>query len=171
MHLKWKWFIFLGICCALTACKSTPPQDEAEPVPEITVPLRITEPEFTITSIKILQADLINTRMKLTLKIDNPNTFPISLSSFKYELYGDGNFWTGGIEKDLATIEAQSSSETDFNLEMNFINMKRRLLDDITAMRQVHYRIVGTMEVGADIPDIPAIHVKFDYSGDSEVKK
>jgi LEA14-like dessication related protein len=129
------------------------------------------EPEFTITSITILQADLINTRMKLSLKIDNPNIFPINLASFKYDLYGDGNFWTGGTEKDLATIQAQGSSETEFNIEMNFINMKRRLLDDIIAMRYVHYRIVGTMEVGADIPGLPGIRVKFDYSGDSAVKK
>jgi LEA14-like dessication related protein len=169
MQPKWKLFIFLGVCCALTACKSAPLQDE--PVPEIKVPLRVTEPEFAITSIEILQADLINTRMKLSLKIDNPNVFPISLTSFKYELYGDGNFWTGGIEKELATVSAQSSSETEFIFEMNFINMKRRLLDDIIAMRHVHYRIVGTMEVGANIPEIPGIRVKFDYSGDSVVKK
>jgi LEA14-like dessication related protein len=141
----------------------------------VPVPLRIIEPGFTITSIKILQADLINTRMKLSLKIDNPNLFPISLSSVKYELYGDGNFWTGGTEKDLAVIEAQNSSETEFNIEMNFINMKRRLLDDIIAMRYVHYRIVGTMNVGAvtsaDMPELPDISIKFDHSGDSEVKK
>jgi LEA14-like dessication related protein len=169
MHPKWKALVFLGMCCVLTACKSPPLPIES--VPEIVVPLRIMEPKFTITSIKILQADLINTRMKLSLKIDNPNLFPISLTSFKYELYGDGNFWTGGSVKDLAVIEAQSSSETEFNIEMNFINMKRRLLDDIIAMRYVHYRIVGTMEVGADMPDLPGISIKFDHSGDSEVKK
>jgi LEA14-like dessication related protein len=133
------------------------------------------EPKFTITSITILQADLINTRMKLSLKIDNPNIFPISLTSFKYELYGDGNFWTGGIEKELAVVQAQSSSETEFIFEMNFINMKRRLLDDIIAMRYVHYRIVGTMEVGALAPvekyELPGIRINFDYSGDSAVKK
>ena len=170
MQPKWIALIFLGMFCALITCKSVPPQDE--PVPEIVVPpLSIMEPEFSITSIEVLQADLINTRMKLTLKIDNPNVFPINLSSFKYELYGDGNFWTGGIEKDLATVPAQSSSETEFILEMNFINMKRRLLDDIIAMRYVHYRIVGTMEVGANIPELPGIRIKFDYSGDSVVKK
>jgi LEA14-like dessication related protein len=171
MHLKWKALVFLGICCALTACKSTPPQDEPVPPEIVPPPLRIVEPEFTITSIEVLQADLINTRMKLSLKIDNPNIFPISLSSFKYEMYGDGNFWTGGIVKDLATVPAQSSEETEFNLEMNFINMKRRLLDDIIAMRHVHYRIVGTMEMRAEKHEIPGIHVKFDYSGDSVVKK
>jgi LEA14-like dessication related protein len=171
MQPKWKALIFLGVCCALTACKSLPPQDEVISIPEVIAPLRIMEPEFTITSITILQADLINTRMKLSLKIDNPNIFSISLSSLRYELYGDGNFWTSGIEKELATVQAQSSTETEFNIEMNFINMKRRLLDDIIAMRYVHYRIVGTMEVGANIPELPGIHIKFDYSGDSAVKK
>jgi hypothetical protein len=175
MQPKWKVLVFLGMCCALTVCKSTPPLDEPVPPEIVPPPLRIIEPEFIITSIEILQADLINTRMKLSLKIDNPNIFPISLTSFKYELYGDGNFWTGGMEKELATVQAQASSETEFIFEMNFINMKRRLLDDIIAMRHVRYRIVGAMEVGTVAPTekhgLPAILVKFDYSGDSEVKK
>ncbi|MDR1046829.1 MAG: hypothetical protein LBL64_03570, partial [Treponema sp.] len=49
---------------------------------------RIREPEFTITRIAVLQAELINTRFRVSLKIDNPNFFPVDLSSFEYALFG-----------------------------------------------------------------------------------
>jgi len=151
----------------LAACKSTPPQDSPPAVPEPVTEIK--EPSFTITEIKILQADLINTRLKLTLLIHNPNSFPITLSLFHYELYGDGSFWTSGMAKDLAVVPAQNIAETNFTIDMNFIGMKRRLLDDVIAMREVRYRIMGSMELGTDIPSLPGFRMEFDKSGNSAV--
>jgi len=160
--------VFLGVFFLLAACKSAPQGGEPEP-PAPEPVLEVKEPTFTITEIKILQADLINTRLKMTLKIDNPNSFPITLSSFRYELYGDGNSWTSGIAKDLALVPAEGFAETSFNFDMNFMGMKRRLLDDIIAMREVRYRIVGSMELETGIPSLPGFLINFDYSGNSIV--
>jgi len=165
----WKLLVFLGILSLLT-CKSSPPPPPTPPVVPESTPVEVIEPEVTITSITIIQADLINTRMELSIKIDNPNAFPITLASFHYELYGDGHFWTSGREKDLAVVPAESSSETSFEFEMNFIGMKRRLLDDIIAMREVNYRIAGDMELGTDLSGLHDFRLKFDYSGKSAVK-
>ena len=132
---------------------------------------RIREPEFTITSIAILQAELINTRFRVSLQIDNPNAFPVTLSSFSYELYGDGLFWADGREKNVLYIPAKGSAETRLFLLMNFINMKRHLLDEIIAMQLVNYRFSGEAVVGIDIPWLPSFNMKFNRSGLSEVFK
>jgi len=153
--------VFLGVFFLLTGCKSAPPAPPAA--------TEVQEPTFIITSIKILQADLINTRLKLSLRINNPNNFPITLTSFRYELYGDGHLWANGIEKNLAAVPAKGFAETSLNFEMNFIGMKRRLLDDIIAMREVHYHITGNMEMGTGIAGLPDSRIKFDYSGISSV--
>ena len=131
----------------------------------------ILEPEFAITSITILQADLINTRLKLGMRISNPNIFPVTLSSFRFQLYGDGNFWADGTEKDLSVIPAQASVDTGITIDMNFIGMRRGILDDIIAMRQVHYRIAGNVEVGTDTSWLPVFRKNFDLSGFSPVLK
>jgi len=174
MTLMWKSFIFLSVFFLLTACKSSPQQSE-KPGPSPSAAefeaIEVVEPECTIMSITILQADLVNTRLKLHLKIDNPNVFPITLLSFRYELYGDGAFWASGREKNLSVVPAQGSSQTSFDFEMNFIGMRRRLLDDIIAMREVRYRIVGDMELGTDVEQLPDFRMKFDYSGNSAVFK
>ena len=166
--------VFWGVFLLLTACKSSPYQDNPPAAPEFARepearPIEVKEPTFTIISITILQADLINTRLKLSLRIDNPNPFPITLSSFRYELYGDGNFWTDGIVPNLAVVPGQGHTEASFDFEMNFIGMKRRLFDDIVAMREVRYRVTGSMELGTDIPGLPGSRINFDYSGNSAV--
>jgi len=170
-----KYLAFLAVFLLLTACKSSPSQgEEGSPQPPESAAAepdiqQVEAPQFTITSIIILQADLINTRLKLTLKIDNPNAVPITLSSFHYELYGNDRVWTSGTKKDLSVIPAQGSSEASFEFEMNFINMERQLLDDIIALREVRYRIVGDVEVETGVPRFPPFRTNFDYSGNSIV--
>lgn len=130
---------------------------------------RVREPVFTITSIAIMQAELINTRFRVSLRVDNPNPFPVTLSSFAYALYGEGLFWADGREKDVLLIPAKGFSETSLFLLMNFINMKRGLLNEIIAMRLVNYRFTGETQVSVDIPWLPHFSMKFDRSGRSEV--
>jgi LEA14-like dessication related protein len=132
---------------------------------------RIREPVFTISSIAILQAELINTRFRVSLRIDNPNPFPVALSAFGYELYGEGRFWADGKEQNVLHVPAQSSAETSLSLIMNFINMKRHLLDEIIAMRQVRYRFTGEAEVGTGVSWLPSFRTSFDRSGNSAVLK
>jgi len=172
-----KYLAFLVVFFLLTACKSSPhqggkespqPPESAAAEPDIK---QIEELQYTIISITILQADLVNTRLKLTLKIDNPNAVPLTISSFHYELYGNDRFWTSGAEKNLVVIPARDSSEVSFEFEMNFINMRRRLLDDIIALREVRYRIVGNVEVETGISRFPDFRMNFDYSGTSAVIK
>jgi LEA14-like dessication related protein len=132
---------------------------------------RIREPRFSIVSIAIMQAELINTRFRVKVRIENPNPFPLAFSSFSYELYGHGRFWADGSEMDIYTIPANGETEEDIFLLMNFINMRRNLLDQVIAMRNVRYRFTGTAEIGTGIAYLPSFAAAFDIHGDSEVVK
>jgi LEA14-like dessication related protein len=118
-----------------------------------------------------MQAELINTRFRVSLRIDNPNFFPVALSSFGYELYGEGRFWADGEEQDVLYIPAKGSAETNLFLLMNFINMKRHLLDEVIAMQLVRYRFTGEVEVGTGVSWLPQFHMGFDRTGNSIVLK
>jgi len=155
--------LFLIPVIFLAACTS-PPQAPINPVVEVQ------EPEFEIISIAIIRGELINTQFEAVLKIDNPNIFPVELSSLKYELYGNGLFWADGLENDILNIPAQSSKEAKFRFSMNFINMNRRILDDVIAMRQVQYRFRGNAQVRAALPRLSPFTMNYDISGLSEVK-
>ena len=190
-----KSLFFLLIPFFLFACKSQPlpPPIPLEPLTEpeifLVIPeiieeaviieeviedepvIEIIKPVFTIVSIAVIQADLINTEFQTVVRIDNPNEFAVDLSSLSYELYGNGRFWGDGAGKDILHIPAHSSCEAEFRFIMNFINMNRRLLDDIVAMRQVNYRFKGEAHVEIDIPKIPAFITNFERTGFSEVRK
>ena len=129
------------------------------------------EPAFSITSIAILKAELINTRFRVSMRMDNPNPFPLELSSFIYELYGNGRLWAEATEKKVFVVEGRSSAQGDLFLIMNFINMERRLLDQIINLVDVNYHFIGKAQVstGVDIGYLPKFSAGFDLSGYSEV--
>jgi LEA14-like dessication related protein len=129
----------------------------------------IREPEFIITAIAVKKAELINTRFKVNLRIENPNYFPVELSALNYELYGGGRFWADGQEQDILYIPPGGAAETELFLVMNFINMRRELLDQVIALRQVRYRFTGEATVSTGINYLPRFRMRFDRSGNSVV--
>ncbi|AEJ19124.1 LEA type 2 family protein [Gracilinema caldarium] len=136
----------------------------------ITIPLpRIYKPQVQIISIAVKRAELINTRLKVRILIKNPNPFPLSLSRFSYELYGNGRFWADGNMADLGTIASNEAQEKDIYLLMNFINMKRDLLDQVIALKSVQYRFHGDVTIGTPFSYLPVFPFTFDRAGNSPV--
>lgn len=130
---------------------------------------RIYKPQVRIMDITVKRAELINTRLKVHLAIVNPNPFPLNLSRFSFELYGNGRFWADGMLADLGSIEGNEVQEKDLFLAMNFINMKRDLLDQVIALRSVQYRFHGDISIGTPFEYLPLFSYSFDRSGSSPV--
>ena len=129
----------------------------------------IREPVFSITAIAILKAELINTRFRVGLRIENPNHFPVDLSAFGYTLYGNGNYWANGTERNIIRIAPKSTITGDLYLIMNFIDMPRSLLDQIIRLENVNYRFNGEAMVSTGVDYLPRFVSSFDLSGYSEV--
>jgi len=144
---------------------------EIEPEPEEIPGIEILEPKFSIISIVILQADLVVTEFETTLRVENPNVFAVELSRIEYELFGNGSLWVEGSAKNIFVIPAESANDTKFKFEMNFINMDRRLLNDVIAMRQINYRFKGNARVQPEIPNVMAFTANYDISGLSDVNR
>jgi len=126
-------------------------------------------PDFSITGIAVIKAELVNTRFRVALKIDNPNPFPLELSSFAYELFGNGRLWADGIEKNILKVEGKSTLSGDLYLIMNFINMERMLLDQIIKLEDVNYSFSGDVQVSTGVDYLPVFHHSFKLSGFSRV--
>jgi LEA14-like dessication related protein len=164
-----------GLCFAACATKPASPEPALPepPAPVLSPEPEVLEPVFTITSIAVMQAELINTRFKVRVRVDNPNNFPLELSAFTYELYGGGRFWADGTEtaskEDGAVMQIppEGFAEKDLFLLMNFMTMKREVLDQIIALKAVKYRFSGDVLVSTGA--LPRFTMRFDRSGESPV--
>ena len=167
--LKW-FFLFIAVC--LISCKTAPgmPEEAAPPVQEAAV---IQEPEFSITSIAIIRGELVNVTLRVGMKIENPNPFPVTLAAFSYTLYGNGRFWASDSSRDESqdsiAIAAESTEEDDFFLTLNFIDMDRQLLDQFIRLENVHYRFTGSAGLSVEAQGYAGFTSNFDLSGFTQV--
>jgi LEA14-like dessication related protein len=132
---------------------------------------RIREPKFTVTTIVVNQDELINVRLRVGLRIDNPNKFPLDLSSLTYTFYGDDHFWANGTDPVVRHIPAEGSAQTQIFMMMNFIDMNRKLLEDILTAKRIYYRFTGEAAVFTTIEYLPQFLMDFDLAGNSVVLK
>jgi LEA14-like dessication related protein len=145
------------------------PYNETVQVSAIAAFPGVRAPVFSITDIAILQAELINTRFRVGLQIDNPNPFPVDLSALSYELYGNGRFWAQGRERDVISIPPRTTIKGDLLLLMNFMGMRRALLDQIINLVDVYYRFLGEAQVSTGVAHLPLFTTRFDIYGYSRV--
>ncbi|MDR2661698.1 MAG: LEA type 2 family protein [Treponema sp.] len=132
-------------------------------------PLR--KPVFEIISIAVMQAELINTRFRVKIRIGNPNPFPVNLSSFQFELYGAGRLWAEGTENNTVQVPAGGSTEKELFLKMNFIDMRRDLLDQVINMERIRYRFSGAVKINTAQEYLPVYTGSFNLEGESEVTR
>jgi len=129
----------------------------------------IREPKVSIKSIKILRSVLINTTLKLTLTLENPNGFPVEFRSLAYKLYGEGRPWADGNAEAAVLLGGQTELDTEILITMNFIDMKRDLLDMVNQLKTVSYRLKGETLIGTGMDFLPEFRMDFDERGSTEV--
>jgi len=129
----------------------------------------IREPKVSIKSIKILRSVLVNTTLKLMLTLENPNGFPVEFRSLAYQLYGEGRPWADGKAQAAVLVQGQTELDTEILIIMNFIDMKRELLDMVNQLRTVNYRLKGETIIGTGMEFLPEFRMVFDERGATEV--
>ncbi|HCM25682.1 MAG TPA: hypothetical protein DIC34_03910 [Treponema sp.] len=129
----------------------------------------IREPTFSIVAIKMKRAELINTRLKVELRVNNPNAFPVGFESMSYELFGEGRSWSDGVAEQLVVVAPGGAASAELSMTMNFIDMNRALLDQFIRLEEVRYRLKGEIVVGTGLEFLPEFRMKFDKSGTSAV--
>ncbi len=129
----------------------------------------IRPPVFSIRRIKIKKAELINTRFEVVLRVENPNAVPLTFDALNYELYGEGRRWTDGSSAESFTVGANGAVDKKLMLVMNFIDMKRDLLDQVIRLEVVDYRFTGDARITPALKDFPEFVLPYELDGRTSV--
>jgi len=130
---------------------------------------RIMPPAMSISSIRILKDELINTKLGVELVVSNPNAFALTFAELDYRLYGEGRYWASGCLAKPFVVPAGEATKASLYLTMNFTDMSRSLLDQVIKLATVSYRLVGSGRVDTGLEFLPRFELPFDMSGRAEV--
>ncbi len=128
-------------------------------------------PGLQIVSLKIERYDLIETKLKLTIVVRNPNSFPLTFRSIDYVFSADGRIWGEGRAEIPQELPAGDDTDVQIPLTLNFIEMGRELLDKVAALGIVHYHLQATTSVTTPLDFLHEFSSKFDRKGAIRVEK
>lgn len=135
-------FIMLALCAALCACGS--------------LGRVVDPPRVTLTNVALVQANLLEQRYRLTLRVQNPNSMAIPIRGLDYAVKLSGIDFASGTTPNGFTLAALGEDTVDIDVSTNLLDSARQIY---TLLRQkpdnLDYQLSGKIVV--DMPFIKSI--------------
>jgi LEA14-like dessication related protein len=111
-------------------------------------------PEFSLTSLKLIDLDLIQktASVQLALGVYNPNSFPLPLGSFSFNLALDGVEVSSENELEDFTVAPNATGQIPLYIDLDLAEIKTAL-ESIMKGSPVNFELEGSY--GLDGPDGP----------------
>ncbi len=122
---------------------------------------RIQAPSISISSLSLLDAQLLEQRYRLQLRIQNPNPYSLPIAGLQYRLYLNGLEFARGVSSQAVTVPAYE--ERVLNVDM--ISTIGTLIEQLRQWPDVQhgelrYRLAGEAKLSTRL-----VPIGFEYHG------
>lgn len=112
----------------------------------------VSTPSVDLRNVEVTELEFSGQTFLLAFDVDNPNPFPLPVSSITYGVELDGYRFAGGSTTGGFTVPASGSTEFAISVELNLLKTAPPLLYIVkdSLEREIPYELKG--EFGLDIP-------------------
>ncbi|PID46788.1 MAG: Water stress and hypersensitive response domain-containing protein [Proteobacteria bacterium] len=119
-------------------------------------------PQVSVQNVQLKGLNWRGGQADFTLKVSNPNTFPLPLSGFDYRLrLNDVDVASGNREQSM-TIPARQSQQVSVPLSLSFVNMAS-MLPSLLRQGTIQYALMGSVH-------LPWFKIPFKRSGTTNLR-
>ncbi len=105
-------------------------------------------PHISITNLKILDIQLLEQQYGLTMRIQNPNDFPLSIKGLSYKLEINGSKLAYGVSNSPITVPAFGEKKLDVTMVSGTFGIIRQLQSLEQQGRElIDYRLSGKLSL------------------------
>lgn len=109
-------------------------------------------PQLSVVNVEMQKSDLWEQRMKVRMRVVNPNDRPIPVKGLTVALEVQGEQLAHGVSGASFNVPALGEAEFDMNMTANMAGALIRLLGKGDQVRdQVDYRITGNISLSAGL--------------------
>lgn len=121
-------------------------------------------PDVSLANVEVTDLDFSSQTFRLGFDVNNPNPFPLPVTSVSYGIELDGQRFATGATEGEFTIPANGDGEFAITVQLNLLKSAPQLLYTVrdAVTREIPYSLTGSL--GVDIPF--AKPVKFESSGE-----
>lgn len=109
---------------------------------------KLETPKLSVVNVELLKSDLWEQRMKVRMRVENPNDRPIPVKGLTVALDVQGQELAHGVSGASFLVPALGEAEFDMNLTANMAGALLKLLGSGKQMGDsVDYRVVGKLSL------------------------
>lgn len=111
---------------------------------------RVQPPSVSISEIHLVEAQLLEQRYRLRLRLQNPNSFALPISGMEYRLFINGVEFARGVSSQSAYVPAYEERLLDVEMVSTIGSLVGQLRNWSRRPEQaVRYRLAGEVDVAA----------------------
>src|SRR5688572_31415818 len=129
-----RWIVLMGTVL-LSACSTLAPQLEA--------------PSLNVVGMELLESDIFQQRVKLTLRVQNPNDRELPVKGVSTQVELNGEEFATGVSSAQFTVPALGESEFDMIITANMAGMLVQVLGRKGGkdLDPIEYRVKGKVSL------------------------
>ena len=120
-------------CIALASCSLFVPKLET--------------PKLSVVNVELLKSDLWEQRMKVRMRVVNPNDRPIPVKGLTVALDVQGEELAHGVSAAAFDVPALGEAEFDMNMTANMAATLLKLLGNRNSTESIDYRLKGRLSL------------------------
>lgn len=138
----------ITLCSTLTACASL---DQI-----------VSAPEVSLTNVAIERLDIGEQTFLLSFDVNNPNPFPLPVSTISYAVKLDGQRFASGETTSDISVPASGATEFAISVELDLLSTAPQLLSIMRdgTRSEIPYSLEGRLGIG--IPMTPPVTFRSD---------
>ena len=116
----------------------------------------LTPPEITVAKFQVVDVQLLEQQYALTLRVQNPNNFPLPIQGLSYKLSIQGVPFAHGVSRQSVWIDAYGEALIEVSLVSGTLNMIRQMSALQTNKGQpIEYLLTGQIGLEDRLTSIP----------------
>lgn len=128
-------------------------------------------PEINLDALRIKSLNLSGAELQLGIKLNNPNTFSMTLNHFQYNLEINEQSWISGDTKKNIKLPKKGESIIEITISLDFFQIGKSVYQVLTEGKSLDYRFEGNLDFTTSIPLLSQLKLPFNRSGKIEVIK
>jgi len=126
---------------------------------------RLSMPRLSVVDLDVAGIDAGGARLELTLSLDNPNDFPLSIDDLDYSLELAGNRVAGVEDAGRLTVGRGGRGSWTVPMRVDFAEAGRAVSQALTAGGSIDYRLDGRLSMSSGNDWLQATEVPVASSG------
>jgi LEA14-like dessication related protein len=108
---------------------------------------KLSAPTLSIVNVELLKSDLWEQRLKVRMRVQNPNSRSLPIKGLSYTIDLSGQAFASGVSGASFVVPANGEAEFDMNVTANMAGAIFKLLGRRAAADGIDYRIVGKLSL------------------------